>query len=221
MLWRAHLYALDTKLDRWQFALELEEFRRAGVSISELRWLLASGFAAHARELVSISTEARRFAPLQRHIITSDACLILSERGVRLIERMPELRQKAFLGHQEKKILAIIRSNGDVLPNPPQPGSIVPTCVPRWDPELRELRFQEKLVKALPKSANNQLLILAAFQEESWNRRIDDPLPPAACLDARRRLHDTIKQLNRRQRNSLLRFGGDGTGKGVVWKPVA
>ena len=34
----------------------------------------------------------------------------------------------------------------------------------------------------------------------------------------KRRLHDTIRSLNRNQKEGRLRFKGDGTGEGIVWE---
>ena len=48
--------------------------------------------------------------------------------------------------------------------------------------------------------------------------RIDDPLPPVPEQDPKRRLHDTIKCLNRNHRRKAIRFHGDGTGEGVCWE---
>lgn len=50
--------------------------------------------------------------------------------------------------------------------------------------------------------------------------RIDDPLPPVFDIEPKRRLHDTIKSLNRHQKNRLIRFKGDGTGQGIRWELV-
>ena len=62
---------------------------------------------------------------------------------------------------------------------------------------------------------------LAVFEEEQWPSRIDDPLPQQNGQDPKRRLHDTINSLNRKQKNGLIRFSGDGRGAGVRWKLVA
>jgi hypothetical protein len=64
----------------------------------------------------------------------------------------------------------------------------------------------------------NQETVLMAFEEDGWPPRIDDPLPPLPQLDPRRRLHDTIKALNRKQKSLLLRFMGDGSGEGIRWE---
>lgn len=76
------------------------------------------------------------------------------------------------------------------------------------------------VVKQFKVPAPNQELILAAFQEEGWPVHIDDPLPPRAEQDTKRRLHETITSLNRHQRVRLVRFMGDGTGQGVRWELI-
>jgi hypothetical protein len=78
----------------------------------------------------------------------------------------------------------------------------------------------EKVVKEFKLPASNQATILMTFEEDGWPRRIDDPLPPALNCDPKHRLHDTIKNLNRNQKISLLRFMGDGTGRGILWEIV-
>jgi hypothetical protein len=91
---------------------------------------------------------------------------------------------------------------------------------PHWDADLRELRVNGDLVKRFKLPCPNQELVLAAFEEDRWPPRIDDPLPPAPNRDPKRRLHDTINSLNRNQKTPLMRFLGDGTGQGVLWKPA-
>lgn len=65
-----------------------------------------------------------------------------------------------------------------------------------------------------------QEAILAAFQEEGWPPRIDDPLPGRAEQDPKRRLNNAIKKLNGCRLARVIRFSGDGTGEGVKWKLV-
>ena len=79
------------------------------------------------------------------------------------------------------------------------------------------MRLGGLVVKQFKLPAPNQETILAAFEEEDWPPRIDDPLPPKSNLAGKNRLHDTIKCLNRNHRKRLLRFNGDGTGEGVLW----
>ena len=63
-------------------------------------------------------------------------------------------------------------------------------------------------------------MILAAFEEEGWPPRIDDPLPPKPDQDPKRRLHDTINSLNRNQQHLLIQFFGDGSGQGIRWNLI-
>lgn len=39
-------------------------------------------------------------------------------------------------------------------------------------------------------------------------------------MDAKRRLNEAVKNLNSHQLNPILRFHGDGTGKGIVWEKL-
>lgn len=88
---------------------------------------------------------------------------------------------------------------------------------PAWDKNLRELRFGKQVVKRFRVPAENQEIILAVFEEEGWPESIDDPLPPAANIDPKRRLQATIKSLNRHQIVPSLRFHGNGGGRVIYW----
>ena len=88
---------------------------------------------------------------------------------------------------------------------------------PHWDRFRRTLFVGEQVIKQYRVPCPNQEAVLSAFEEESWPARVDDPLPPYEDQDPKRRLHDTIKSLNRHQKTPLLRFHGDGTGEGVSW----
>jgi hypothetical protein len=92
---------------------------------------------------------------------------------------------------------------------------------PRWDVDRQELRLGGLIVKQYKVPAPNQETILAAFEEEGWPDRIDDPIPPVLDSAPKRRLHDTINSLNRSQKQPLLRFLGDGSGQGVRWEPTS
>ena len=92
------------------------------------------------------------------------------------------------------------------------------SALPHWDRDRQELRVGNVVVKQFKVPAPNQEMIIAAFEEEGWPPRIDDPLPPHPQQDSKRRLHDTINSLNRNQREELIRFLGDGSGQGIRWE---
>jgi len=93
---------------------------------------------------------------------------------------------------------------------------ILPT--PHWDRQRRVLSVGGRIVKRYRVPSPNQEAVLAAFHEEGWPHRIDDPLPPLAEQNVKYRLHFTIHRLNQSQKQYLIRFSGDGTGEGVCWE---
>lgn len=77
-------------------------------------------------------------------------------------------------------------------------------------------------MKHFRQPAPNQILILDAFQEQNWAiDHLEDPLPRGSAdgeQDAKRRLKDTIKNLNRSLAPGTIRFRGNGTGQCIVWE---
>ena len=89
---------------------------------------------------------------------------------------------------------------------------------PVWDPDRKELRVGDKVVKTFRQPALNQEAVLATFQDDEWPARIDDPLPPQPGTKPKERLKFTIRGLNRfHEQKGIISFRGDGTGEGVVW----
>ena len=50
LLLRAYTFARDAGADVWDFALEIDTLLSAGLTISDLRWLVAKRFAEHGHE---------------------------------------------------------------------------------------------------------------------------------------------------------------------------
>ena len=98
------------------------------------------------------------------------------------------------------------------------PGNVF--SAPRWDPNRRELWLDGLLVKRFRQPSPNQEKILSVFQEEGWPSSIDDPLPQDFGQNPKRRLNQTISNLNRCHQTSLIRFEGDGTGESVMWNRI-
>jgi hypothetical protein len=210
MLARAYQYAQDTSTDRWEFAIPISEFRYAGVTISELKWLLVRGLAIHAREIIQGNGQYCKYIRLGIRSFPADACFILSDQGVKSL-------QEALLSTNRLQVKGF---QFNTLPQKQSSLKIATNIdpIPQWNPKKRELIFQGEVVKTFRSTAPNQERILAAFQEDGWPHRIDDPLPPESEQDSRERLRSAIKQLNRNQGNNLMRFCGDGSGKGILWQ---
>jgi hypothetical protein len=94
--------------------------------------------------------------------------------------------------------------------------------LPYWDASARRFWLGGILLKEFQQPSPNQTRLLDVFQEQGWVlAHIDDPLPLTSWEtedDAKRRLHDTIKNLNRGLPRGTIRFRGDGTGQGVRWQ---
>ena len=92
---------------------------------------------------------------------------------------------------------------------------------PLLGPSKHRLWWGPILVKHFRKLAPNQMRLLDAFQDNGWRSRIGDPLPAQnSDEDLKQRLRDTVKDLNRSLGEPVVRFRGDGTGKGVTWEHV-
>lgn len=213
MLFRAYQYANDTRVNPWQFAVEIEEFHRMGVTRSELRWLISKGLAVHAREFSDPNSDSRTFRQLPRHLFPAGTCFVLSKNMAAELANGNGVNGHAVRISKtaSPKSLAI----SEALSVPTSLAS--EPALPQWNSQRRELSLDGLLVKKFRTAAANQEFLIVTFNEERWPVRIDDPLPPDPNLDCRCRLINTIKQLNRSQVNSLVRFSGDGSGKGILW----
>jgi hypothetical protein len=189
LLLQAHDYARDTKRDLFDFAVEIAELHAVGLNNNDLRWLVCKRYARHADESTYRGASRRTFRSATSPTFCEKTCFVPTNTGVAVA--------KYLAAHSAKA---------------PPVGT-----VPHWDPELRELRFGSAIVKRYTRRSPNQEVVLAAFEKEAWTPRIDDPLPPTSDLDPFQRLRDTIKHLNRCHENPLIRFHGDGSGKGIRW----
>jgi hypothetical protein len=209
LLVEAHFCACHAERDRWQFAVEVDDLHSLGLSKNSLRWLVHKGYAEHALELTPGQAVARVFRRTASLKFSAASCFVLSDAGVDFAASLST--GQCYLP-PTAEVFADVRQqiamDGDALA-PPAP--------PQWDKHARILRVGEQVVKHFRVPASNQELILSAFQEEGWPPSIDDPLPPAPEIDAKRRLHDAINRLNGNQKVRLLVFKGNGNGRGVYW----
>lgn len=201
-LLRAYEYAADVQCGVWEFAVELRELLSDELTRSDLRWLLQKGYAEHAREVTLPGDEERAFHAVRGLSFLRRSCFVLTKRGAELFKQF--------------------RTASRVVPaqrlSAAREVERIRCAIPRWDSDRQELRVDGQVIKQFKVPAPNQEMILAAFEEEGWPPRIDDPLPPQPDQDPKRRLHDTINSLNRNHRVELLRFIGDGSGTGIRWE---
>jgi hypothetical protein len=191
LLRQAQQAALELHHDPWEFALGLPELLAAGLTGTEIRWLLASGLAEHALERVRPSQDHRSYRRMANLALTPRSCFVVTAAGLRLLERY-DARHGAATA--EPVIV-----------------------VPHWDAGRRQLWYRDQLVKWYRAPAASQETILATFEEDGWPPRIDDPLSRVDGHDPHERLHEAVKGLNRGQVVRLLVFRRDGASQGVMW----
>jgi hypothetical protein len=233
MLLKAADFAESEGKSAWDFAVELEDLQKLGLSKADLRWLVCRGWVDHAAEISAGGASERVFRPTGRLTFRQSSCFVLtgSGRAATLSTRSREsplavgnISPMPAPTRPTEPVDAIVALDLQARPNRNMivPGSDRPQEAeekPTWNQDRRELSFRGKVVKSYRVPSPNQEHILNAFQEEEWPEFIHDPLPPAGDMEPHRRLQATIKSLNRRQSNNLIRFRGNG-GDRVFWEPV-
>lgn len=203
LLLEGYVYAKGIRQCIWDFAVEIDALCSAGLSRSDLRWLILRGYVDHAAEVIQEAGPGRTFRGTGNLTFTSTTCFVLTEQGAAQLCQPPEAA-----GHVDS-----------FVPENCQPVlEAEHQLLPRWDIALRVLRVGSILIKHFKQPAPNQEVVLASFEEEGWPVRIDNPISPSSERCAQQCLHDTINSLNRYQKSRLIRFHGDGTGQGICWQ---
>jgi hypothetical protein len=216
LLSHAYACAEDAHAAPWDFALEVGRLRETGLTTSDLRWLVAKGFVEHGTETSTHGDAHRSFTRSEGFNFSATTCVVLTGKGTTFARRVlqaapataaapapPDAAPQAAPGSH------VTSPNGETGPGP--------ALKPHWDAGRRELSLGDQLVKQFHVPADNQELILSAFQEEEWPEHIDDPLPGNHGIDPKTRLNDAVYRLNRTQVTPLIRFHSNGHGSGVRW----
>ena len=199
----AHDYARNASCEPWQFAVEISRLSGLGLTVSDLRWLVEKGYVTHAREVTQHGDLARKFASSTNTAFSPSTRFLLTDAGL-------------YLAGNNRSAPTLLRfTRRDAAEESKAAG------VPHWDGKEGVLYFGQQVVKRYARASRNQEVILEIFEEDGWPNRIDDPLPPSGSVHPKRRLHDTIKWLNRNHEVRVLCFCGDGTGEGIRWKTAA
>ena len=214
LLLRARVYAVDAKMGVWEFALEIEEFYKFGLDVSDLRWMVAKGLVKHAVEVSACGDPQRSFESRNGLKFERNSCFVISDSG---IEESSAIQNQIPLFHRPNPTAMNRCTWGEESRSTSSP-DLHP--VPTWDSVSRELHYGRYLVKRFRVPAQNQELSLEVFEEEGWPECIDDPIPPKQNIDSKTRLHDAINRLNGSQINPAIRFFGSGNGKGIGWRPI-
>ena len=190
--------------DPWQFALQLREFEIQNISATTLRGLVQMGLVAHGVEKTRTRSARRALVPVSHLHFTEKSSFLLADRGLALARSL------------------CFRNDSSNRPTPAAAPHAL--CLPSFvvcDKGCRELRFAGKVAKRFNAYAERQETILHVFQERGWVPWIADPLAYSSGQNPKIRLREAIARLNRHQLHRLLRFQGDGTGRGIRWCRVS
>jgi hypothetical protein len=191
LMLQAHDTALAMERDQWDFAMEIQALQAAGLNNNDLRTLICGGLAKHLVECTQFRAMHRRFRRPRGMRLQVESCFVLSDLGISV-------------------------ARGLVSGGRPSVPFVEAAVTPIWDTNRRELHVGDILVKRFRQPAPNQETILAAFQEDGWPPRIDNPIAGAGDVESQDRLHNAVKKLNH-QINTVLHFSSDGRGDGVIW----
>jgi hypothetical protein len=200
LLLQAHDTAASFGQDKWDFALEIQALKEAGLNHNDLRFLICQGIAEHLVERTQSGSKHRAFRLPRGLRLACRSCFTLAA------EALPVARQNVT--YDGRGQLNACHLSKDLC----HAG-----LSPFWDSDRRELRLGDSVVKRFRQPAKNQETILAAFQEDGWPPRIDNPLAGHGGAGAQDRLHDAVRKLNH-QASRVLRFLCDGNGEGVIWQ---
>jgi hypothetical protein len=79
--------ARELKHDPWEFAVNIRQLRAAGLTNTDLRWLVCKGYAEHALEGISAGAGRRSFLKLASLALPERTCFVLTAQGFLLAGR--------------------------------------------------------------------------------------------------------------------------------------
>jgi hypothetical protein len=88
LLWQAYMYAQDAGAAPWDFALESDRLYETELTISDLRWLVAKGFAEHGQETSVYGDPHRSFRPGTGLNFVPTTCFVLTPKGAEFAGRI-------------------------------------------------------------------------------------------------------------------------------------
>ena len=166
---RAYTFARDVGSEVWDFALEIDTLFNAGLTISDLRWLVAKRFAEHAQETSVYGGSHRSFRRGDGFFFDASTCVVLSLGGATFVDRflreqltVPKTLQPFDATSIEDGATAR-RDDGARHDHDPEEALHTP-FKPRWHPMRRELlRRPGRQRFRVP--AKNQEVILSGLKK--------------------------------------------------------
>ena len=139
--------AKDAQAPPWDFALEIGQLYAAGLTITDLRWMVVKEFVEHADETSVHGNEHRSFTPGRGLNFVPTTCVLLTIKGAALAARENAASPDEIPG-----------ANGKSRPEA--------SLKPQWDAARRELSLGGRMVKQFHVPARNQELICQRFRKK-------------------------------------------------------
>jgi hypothetical protein len=139
--------------------------------------------------LSPVEIQPGRCKPAHSLTLTDQSCFALNDKGADFADAfladalLPQF-EGAFEDAWQKLIMGLL--------------------TPAYDREQRLFTWGEHILKRFRQPAVNQELVLISAEELDWPEWFDDPLPRKNGHNPKTVLHDTIKDLNRRQAEWLV-----------------
>jgi hypothetical protein len=203
LLATARYEAQAQRLHPHDHCVSVWRFQEAGIGTDVLTWMQYHGHVEHLQQQPSaVQRDVTTGRPVDSVVFNETSAFALTNAGLAFAG---DFMVSAFLGGRDG-----VREAWDSL--------VLGCLLPHYDGDDRLFTWGAHVIKHFEQRAGNQELVLLAAQELVWPRWLDDPLPPGQCRSAKARLHDTIKDLNRRQQVAIVHFRGDGTGTRLGWE---
>jgi hypothetical protein len=196
-------YAHDLKASPWEFAVEATTLLAQGCTPNTLRWLVLRGYVEQTARGPKRRRRKRQPHLAEPRTFAEGTCYVLTALGASIARgdtpRAPCTEPLARNSQRRSK------EEGDT---------------PVWDSATGELRFLSCLVRRFRNAASDQRAVLDAFQRQGWPERVKDPLPHSGeeGLNVKKRLRDTVKNLNRDHEAPGMHFYATDAGRAVGWK---
>jgi len=198
----ARLEAIEQEVDPRARPVSWSDFPESEAGSELLFWMLYQGHVEHFRWVAD--------APYHGSVAASVLTLCLSETSAFALTETGAAFAVAFLEDalvpREEGVFSAAWDN-----------LVLGRLLPHYRSDRRLFLWGHHVLKHFRQPAQNQELVLCAAEELGWPLWFDDPLPRRGTGNPKVRLHDTIKDLNRRQEPYLIHFMGDGTGTRIGW----
>jgi len=196
-LLQAHDYARVSHQDVWDFAVPIRDLSVQGMTTADFLVLIKRQLLQHCQEITPRRAKRRCFKPADGVHFHRNSCFVLTPQGVQLA----------------REVCAIPEP---VASNAP---SHVPPTGPYYDSVGRTLYYNGQPVKIFRQPAPSQERVLLTFQAYQWAQKIPDPSPLQPGQNPKVQTHRLLRNLNRGLKKGSIRFGGDGSGRCIVWHP--